>query len=114
MAEHHEIISDIIADRASSTTDLVRNLNTGLVFYAEIDGSPDALIVATELGTDYRNVVLLHVTSDKEASQINETDIVTFKLFGRNARAQILKRRDSAANPQSDFWAQQLTPKDAA
>jgi hypothetical protein len=88
------------------------NLRTGVRFTAEIDGSPDALTIATELGEDYRNVILLHVTSDSEADGINVLDKVRFSLFGRTATAQIVKRRDSAANPQNDFWAVELSAKD--
>jgi hypothetical protein len=113
MGEQHQIAADLVADRASATTDPVKNTRTGAVFMAEIDGSPDALVVATELGEDARNVILLHVTDDTQAYAINAGDIVQFTLFGVTARARILKRRDNAANVQTDFWAMQLTNKDS-
>lgn len=114
MGEQHQIAADLVADRASATTDPVRNLRTGMIFWAEIDGAPDPILLATELGEDARNVILLHVNSDVEAAQINMNDECTFTLFGALVRCQILKRRDSGAQAQTDFWAMQLTPKDQA
>lgn len=114
MAEQHDIMADVVADRASATTDPVRNLRTGVVFTAEIDGSPDALTIASELGEDYRNIVMIHVTSDDEAAGINQTDLIQFTLFGRTTRARILKRRDNPANVQNEFWAECQTAKDQA
>lgn len=112
MGEQHQHAADLVEDRSGYTTDPVRNLRTGLTFTAEIDGSPDAMTVMTELGEDYRNVILLHVTDDDEATGINAGDKVQFKLFGKISTAQILKRRDNPANVQNDFWAMQLTAKD--
>lgn len=113
MGEQHQNAADFVADRAAFTTDLVTNLRTGLGFRAEIDGSPDALVVATELGEDYRNMILLHVNDDLQAAGIQAQDRVAFVLFGRNVTAQILKRRDNGANAQTEFWAMQLTGKDS-
>lgn len=112
MGEQHQIAADLVGDRASSTTDPVTNLRTGAIFMAEIDGSPDPLIVATELGEDYRNVILLHVTSDTDAARINMNDQISFTLFGALVKGKILPRRDSGAQVQTDFWAMQLTDKD--
>jgi hypothetical protein len=53
------------------------------------------------------------VTDDVQAAGINEQDKVQFKLFGRTVTAQILKRRDNAANVQTDFWCEELTGKDS-
>ena len=108
MSEFHDIAADIVSDRASFTTDPVTNLRTGIVFTAEIDSTPDSLVVETELGEDYRNVVLLHVTSHSEAAGIKAQDRVTFALFGRIVTAKILKRRNNPATAQSDFWAMEL------
>jgi hypothetical protein len=113
MGEQHQLAADFVADRAGYTTDPVKNLRTGVVFTAEIDGSPAPEIVLTELGEDYRNVVLLHVTDDTEAARINAQDRVQFTLFGKLSTAQIIKRRDNPASPQNDFWAMQLTEKDS-
>lgn len=112
MAEQHDNAAAFVADRAGFTTDPVTNVRTGAVFYAEIDGSPDALIVATELGEDYRNAILLHVNSVVDAAGIQAQDRVQFSLFGRVTTAVILKRRDNAANPQIEFWAMQKTASD--
>lgn len=113
MAEQHQLAADLVEDRAGYSTDAVRNLRTGLTFAAEIDGSPEPLIVVTELGEDYRNVIMLHVTDDEDAAGISEGDKVQFALFGKVSVAQILKRRANPANPQNDFWAMQLTDKDS-
>ena len=102
-----------MADRAAFTTDPVTNLRTGLSFLAEIDGSPDAVLVATELGEDYRNMILLHVNDDVSAAGIRSQDRVSFTLFKRAITAQILKRRDNGANAQAEFWAMQITGKDS-
>jgi len=110
MSEASNIIAESIVERAPWTTDPVKNLTTGQTFTAEIDGSPDAILIATELGEDARNVILLHVTSDAEAALINKNDQVQFTLFGSLAICTILKRRDSAAQPQTDFWAMQKVP----
>lgn len=113
MGEQHANAQDFVADRAGFTTDPVTNLRTGGRFIAEIDGSPDAVLVTTEIGEDYRNVVMFHVNSDEEAAGIRAQDKVSFKLYGKTSVAQIIKRRDSAANAQNDFWAFELTDKDS-
>lgn len=113
MGEQHTIAENLVGDRASATTDPVTNLRDGSVFTAEIDGAPDAIVVATELGEDARNVILLHVTSDKEAYALCDGDKVRFTLFGAAVTCKLLKRRDSGATVQTDFWAMQLTPKDS-
>jgi hypothetical protein len=113
MSELSKIAEDVVTERASWTSDPVLHLATGRTITAEIDGSPDAIVLAQmELGEDYRNVCLLHVTNDTEAAILNQGDLVTFTLFGSLSRWKILKRRDSGAQLQTDFWAQQLTPKD--
>jgi hypothetical protein len=113
MSESHEIISDIVDDRASATTDPVLNLRSGLTFTSEIEGNIDPLIVESELGEDAREVVLLHVTSDVEASYIRPGDRVKFTLFGATTTHEIVKRRNNAGNPQTDFWARKwVTGKD--
>lgn len=114
MSELHDIAADVVAERAAWTTDPVTHLRTGRTITAEIDGSPDPLIVTTELGEDYRNVVIIHVTDDDEAALLNPQDKIRFSLFGRTTIAQILRRRDNPANVQNDFWAQCLTNKDQA
>jgi hypothetical protein len=112
MGEQHQIAEDLVGDRAGATTDPVINLITGVTFTAEIDGAPDALTVATELGEDYRNVVLLHVTSDAEADGIAPGHRVQFRIYGKTSVCQIIKLRDNPAAVQNDFWAMQLGPQD--
>ena len=111
MSEFHDDLMDIVLDRASHTTDPVKNLRTGLVFTAELE-SVDPLIVATELGEDARAVVALNVTNDVEASLIRVNDLVQFRLFGNQVKYRVVKRRTNAANPQSVFWAQEFSDKD--
>ena len=113
MSELTNILAETIAERAPWTADPVLNLRTGVTFTAEIDGSPDAMVVMTELGEDARNMILLHVTKDTEAYAINAGDLVQFTLFGALTKCRIVKRRDSGGQPQTNFWAQQLTAKDA-
>ena len=81
MSEFHDTLLDIVNDRASHTTDPVKNLRTGLVFHAELE-AVDPLIVAAELGEDARAVVALNVTEDAEAALIRVNDFVQFRLFG--------------------------------
>jgi len=113
VSELSDIAADTIAERAPWTTDPIRNLRTGAMFLAEIDGSPEVILLAqTELGDDYRNVILLHVNSDADANNLNRGDKIQFQLFGATINGQVIKRRDSGAQVQTDFWVQQLTPKD--
>ncbi len=113
MSELHDVIADVVADRASATTDPVQNLTSGKTFTAEIEGNIDPVIVMTELGEDAREVVILHVTDDAQAAAISPQDKVEFRLFGVKTVHQILKRRNNAGNPQTDFWAQKVTGKDS-
>lgn len=113
MSEAHDILADVVADRAPGTTDQVLNLRTNIPFTAELDGTPDALVVMTELGEDVREVVLIYVTDRNQAAAQNLNDQVQFKLFGALETYQIIKRRDSAT-PQVQFWARKvINGKDA-
>ncbi len=108
MSEMHAGLAEIVEDRASFTTDRVKNLRTGLQFTAEIE-PVDPIIAQAELGEDVREVVVLHVTSDFEAAEILTQDRVTLSLFGKRPETyKIVKRRDNAANVQTDFWAVQV------
>jgi hypothetical protein len=111
VSEFHNDLMDIVLDRASYTTDPVKNLRTNLVFHAELE-SVDPLVAATELGEDARAVVALNVTDDAEASLIRVNDFVQFKLFGTQVKYRIIRRRSNAANPQTVFWSQEFTDKD--
>ena len=112
MAEQHQLAADFVQDRAGYTTDPVTNLRSGAVFAAEIDGSPDAALILMEVGEDARNMILLHVNDDAAAYALLKDDLVQFTLFGVTVRGRVLKRRDSAASPQTDFWVMQLTNQD--
>jgi hypothetical protein len=112
MSELHNMALAVINERAAWTADPVLHLRTGTTITAEIDGSPDALTVATELGEDYRNVILLHVTNDAEAALLNPQDLVQFRLFGNVTTCKVLKRRDSGGQAQTDFWVQQSALSD--
>jgi hypothetical protein len=110
MSEIHDIIGEVVAGRAPWTSDPVRNLRTGAWFTAEIDGSPDAVLVMTELGEDAREIVMLNVTSDEQAAGIQSQDRVEFTLFGKKSQVQIIKRRQNPATVQAQFWAQYIVP----
>lgn len=112
MSELTNITAEIVEERAAWTTDPVINLRTGATFHAEIDGSPDAVLVMSELGEDAREVVLLHVYSDIEAAGILKNDSVRFTLFGLTTTHVIIKRRNDSSSPFNDFWARQKTDKD--
>jgi hypothetical protein len=115
MSELTEITADTVAERAAWTSDPVKILTgtyAGRAITAEIDGSPDALLVLSELGEDYRNCCILHVTSDLEASYLSQGDKVQFKLFNDFSQWKVLKRRNSGAQIQTDFWVMQITTKD--
>jgi hypothetical protein len=113
MGEQHSIAEDLVADRASATTDPVTNLTTSKTFTAEIDGAPDPVRVMTEIGEDAREVTLLHVAADAEAEAISPGDIVQFKLFGVLTQHTVLKRNNSPGEPQTDFWVQKIAPQDS-
>ena len=113
MSEITDITLAVVQERAPWTSDPCKNLRTGKLFTAEIDGSPDALLLLTELGEDYRNCCILHVLNDTEAAEIQMGDEVQFTLFGTLSTWKVLKRRDSSAQVQANFWCQQLTDKDS-
>lgn len=112
MSELRDVILAVVQERAPIFGDTVKNLRTGLSFNAEIEPI-DALIAQTELGEDYRDVVILHVLSNEDAAGINSQDFVQFSQFGVTVKFRIIKRRNNPTNPQADFWAYQWTEKDS-
>ena len=107
MSEAHEIYADIVDDRESYTSDPVVNLRTGVVFRAEIE-PVDSLLAQAELGEDAREVVCLHIRNDVSAEALRSQDRVQFTLFGETVIYKIVKRRNNAAGPLTDFWAIQI------
>ena len=112
MSELSIINTQTINDRATWTCDPIKNLRTGEIFAAEIDGNPDSVLVMNELGEDARNVILIHVNDCNAACKIVKGDFIQFRLYGVLATARVQKRRDSAAQMQTDFWCIQKSDKD--
>ena len=115
MSELTDITLSVVREREAWTADRVKVLTgpaAGQLMTAEIDGSPDALILLSELGEDYRNCCILHVTDDNDADKLGQGYKVQFTLFGNLTTWKILKRRNSGAQVQTDFWCQQITTKD--
>ena len=112
MSEMHDIIADVVADRQSATTNPVKNLRTGVIFHAEIEGNIDPLRLVTELGEDIREAAILHVDDNDEAAGILAQDIVEFTLFGSTDKYRVIKRVDGPT-PCTDFWVQIIADKDS-
>ncbi len=111
MNELRAALADVVAERIAFTSDPCVNLRTGLTFLAEIE-PVDPLIVATELGEDPREVVIVHVTDTQDAAGINDQDQIQMNLGQGNVVYQVVKRRNNAANLQVDFWCRQVTNLD--
>lgn len=107
MSETLDTLREIVLDRASSTTDPVQNLRTGLWLTAEIE-PVDPILAQTEFGEDAREMVILHVSDFIQAAGVNAQDQMQFRLLGRLVTYKVVKRRDNAANTQVDFWAMQV------
>ena len=101
-----------VDDRAASTTDPVKNLTTGKMFTAEIEGPIDPFVVQSELGEDIREAVKLNVRNNAQAGAINRGDFVQFALFGAVTKHKIVKRVADAASPFTTFWAVKWTSAD--
>ncbi len=104
MSEFHDIIADVVDDRAQFSTDAVVNLRTEETFIAEVEANPEA-VLDTELGEDLREVVVLHVRNRTSAANINQEDNVRLTLFGQEVTLRITRRMDNPANPFVEFKA---------
>lgn len=113
MSESHNILLEIVQDRAPATTDAVLNLNTNVIFMAEIEGNLDPFTIPESIGSDPRAKFRLHVTSAAQAALINKNDLVQFTLFGECVTAQIVYRDLDPATPQTKFIAAHILKKDA-
>ncbi len=114
MSVLHDILNDVVADRAALTADPVLNLTTGLSFTAEIEGNLDPFSLPAHLELDKRAKVRLHVLDDGEAAGISLTDVVRFKLYGKSATFIIVDRMADPASPQTKFIAcQKVDGKDS-
>jgi hypothetical protein len=113
MSDSHDIISDIVQDRAPGTTDTVLNVTRGGYFLAEIEGNLDPFTIPESLGNDPRAKIRLHVTSAAQSAAISKNDLVQFSLFGQTITAEIVYQELDPASPQTKFIAAQILPKDA-
>ena len=113
MSETHDIINDIVLDRATATTNPVKNLTTGKTFYAEIEGNLDPFTIPDSIGNDPRGKFRLHVTDNAQALEISMQDLVEFTLYGQTQLARIVWRTLDPASPQTKFIAAHVLVKDA-
>lgn len=104
MSEAHDILAQIVDDRASLTADPVVNTTRVFTFLAEIESNPDVVLDA-ELGRDAREEVVLHVRNATDAARIQPQDRITFTLFGQQVTFQITQRTNNPANPFTEFRA---------
>ena len=107
MSEAHEILGDVVDDRAAYTSDPITNVRTGAVFMAEIEANPEIALDA-ELGRDLRELVILHVRDKAAAAGINSQDRVRFTLYGEQVTFQIVERMSNPANPLVEFKAKKI------
>ncbi len=108
MSEFHDIIADVVDDRAQFSTDAVVNLRTNETFRAEIETDPD-IALDTELGADNREAVVLHVRDAVAAAAINPQDRIQFTLFGQEVTFRITRRTNNPASPFVSFTAVKVT-----
>jgi hypothetical protein len=107
VSETRAILADVIADRAPSFGDAVRDLRTGILFTAEIEEVAD-IESNMLLGRDARESVIFHVSDRAAAAGIDQDD--TLSAIG--ATFSVLRRTDNPASPQVDFGAMKITEKD--
>ncbi len=112
MSELHSILYASCFDRAPTTSDPVKNLTTGALFTAEIEGNVDPCTVPTDIGEDPREMVKLNVLNNVQAAAIAMGNLVQFFLYGETATCEILKRVNDPAGAMTTFWAQKRLPKD--
>jgi hypothetical protein len=112
MSEFHDDMAQLVEDRASNFTTPVKDLTSGRTFLAEIE-EVDPLIVTTELGEDYRDVVTINVDSAEAIALMQTLPFVEFRLFGVLTKNKVLKQRNNPASPQAKYWAQNWTGKDS-
>ena len=105
MSEIHDILADVISERAPTFANQIVNLTSGVPFTAEIETNLDPFTLPESLANDPREKVRLHVTSLAEAQAQNETDIVSFVFNGRTVKAKLVSGAPELGNLQSRFYA---------
>jgi hypothetical protein len=113
VSENYDILSDVVQDRAASTSDPVLNLTTGVSFTAEIETGLDPFTLPETIANDPRDKVRLHVTSDDEAKKLSKGDFIRFTLGGITTKMQIVSGYRSPTGIQSQLIAIQKAEKDA-
>ena len=103
MSENRDILTAVIADRAPSFGDAVRNLRSGLWLTAEIEQVMD-IESNMLLGRDARESVIFHVADREAAAGIEQGDA----MAALGARWEVLRRTDNPASPQVDFGAMKV------
>ena len=113
MSDSHDIIADVVADRAPGTSDTVTNLRSGLPFQAEVEEIQD-IELNTELGRDPRESVTLHVQRPGDKC-ITAGDRLQVTILGRTVVLVALsgRRRDKPACPLVAFGCMYETDKDS-
>ena len=108
MSETRDILTGVIAGRACSFGDAVRDLRTGLSFTAEIEPVMD-IEANVLLGRDARESCVFHVVDRDAAAAIEMQDV----LAAIGEKFTVLRRSDNPASPQVDFGCMKLSDRDA-
>jgi hypothetical protein len=107
LSETRDILTGVIAGRAGSFGDAVRDLRTGLWFTAEIEPVMD-IEANVLLGRDARESCVFHVVDRAAAELIGMQDV----LGAIGEKFSVLRRSDNPASPQVDFGVMKLSEKD--
>ena len=107
MSETRDILTGVIAGRAGSFGDAVRDLRTGLWFTAEIEPVMD-IEANVLLGRDARESCVFHVADRTAAAGIQMQDV----LGAIGEKFTVLRRSDNPGSPQVDFGVMKLSEKD--
>jgi hypothetical protein len=107
LSETRDILTGVIAGRAGSFGDAVRDLRTGKWFTAEIEPVMD-IEANVLLGRDARESCVFHVADRAAAAGIQMQDV----LLAIGEKFSVLRRSDNPGSPQVDFGVMKLSEKD--
>ena len=114
MSEIHDVLSDVVSERASTFGDTIKNLTSGATFAAEIETNLDPFTLTSELANDPREKVRLHVFDDSAAAKLNVNDLIEFFSAGVKCRFKLVSGHVSQASIMNQFLAIQVVDgKDA-
>jgi len=94
--------------RDSMVSDTIKNVTTGAIFTAEVEGNLDPFTMPTGLVDDPREKVRLHVTDPAVAMNLKWKQEITFNYQGRNCKFVIVAGMYEPSQPQSKFYAAQI------